>query len=461
MRITAIALLLLFWAGSIAAQDHADFIEGPFDSPQEITETCLTCHEDVGEEVMETEHWTWLGPEFEDGEHGVIQLGKQRFINNFCIAIPSNWPRCTSCHIGYGWKDASFDFDDPNNIDCLVCHDQSGTYKKTPTAAGMPDEDVDLVTVAQSVGLPTRRNCGVCHFDGGGGSGVKHGDLDDSMYEPSEELDVHMGGMDFGCTECHTTDAHHIAGAGHSSMATNSNHIACTDCHDAEVHEKSLLNDHVKTLACESCHVPTFAREEPTKVWWDWSKAGEDREGSEEQFGRETYNKKKGEFVWKKNVVPTYVWSNGGAEYYVMGDRIDPKHPVALNHITGSIKEVDARIAPFKVMRGKQPYDTGNATLIVPHLFGKDGYWKTFDWDSASRKGMESAGLPYTGSYAFVETEMYWPINHMVAPAKNALHCTSCHGKKGERRLDWKALGYSKDPITKGSRFKQGLVEEE
>lgn len=55
-----------------------------------------------------------------------------------------NWARCTSCHIRYGWKDASFDFKNGENIDYLVCHEQTGTYKKIPTGAGMSDEKVDL-----------------------------------------------------------------------------------------------------------------------------------------------------------------------------------------------------------------------------------------------------------------------------------------------------------------------------
>src|SRR5690606_24804870 len=101
--------------------------------------------------------------------------------------VPSNYPRCTSCHAGYGWKDKDFDFSNEENVDCLVCHDNSGTYKKIPTGAGMPDENVDLLKVAQSVGKTSRNNCGICHFDGGGGTGVKHGDLDDSLYDPEPE----------------------------------------------------------------------------------------------------------------------------------------------------------------------------------------------------------------------------------------------------------------------------------
>ncbi len=117
-----------------------------------------------------------------------LTFGKQDIINNFCIATSSNWPRCTSCHIGYGWKDASFDFEDPTNIDCLVCHDQTGTYKKSPTGAGMPEENVDLLKVAQSVGPTKKENCGACHFNGGGGTGVKHGDLDESLLLPYSRI---------------------------------------------------------------------------------------------------------------------------------------------------------------------------------------------------------------------------------------------------------------------------------
>jgi mono/diheme cytochrome c family protein len=38
----------------------------------------------------------------------------------------------------------------------------------------------DLTQIAQHVGKPGRANCGACHFSGGGGDAVKHGDLDSS-----------------------------------------------------------------------------------------------------------------------------------------------------------------------------------------------------------------------------------------------------------------------------------------
>lgn len=451
MKILLTLLVLFLINFNIKSQDHSEFITDAFNSPQEVTQTCLMCHDEAAQQIMKTNHWTWLNEEFTTEKNETVRIGKQNIINNFCIAVPSNYPRCTSCHVGYGWKDAEFDFSNEENVDCLVCHDNSGTYKKIPTGAGMPDESVDLLLVAQSVGKTSRNNCGICHFDGGGGTGVKHGDLDDSLYDPEPETDYHMGVLGFVCTDCHTTNEHKIMGASHGSMAANQNHIYCTDCHDEEVHKSANLNKHVQAVACETCHIPEFARVIPTKTFWDWSLAGEDRLEAKDEYGMETYSKLKGEFVWAKNVMPTYKWYNGQANYYRFGDKIEPSKPVLLNELTGSIKDSNSKIAPFKVMSGKQIYDSKNIYLIVPKLFGENGYWKTFDWNLASENGMKEIDLDYSGEYGFVETEMYWPINHMVVSKDKALKCTNCHGRSADR-MDWEALGYGGDAMVKKGR---------
>jgi len=444
-------LLLLIAAATVLAEDHTIYFEGDYSTPQEITETCLGCHEDAGTDILKTRHWNWQGEPFQAENGETVQLGKQNLINNYCIAVTSNWPRCTSCHISYGWADDSFDFSDPKNIDCLVCHDGTGTYRKIPTGAGMPVSTVNLADVAGHVGKPTRRNCGICHFDGGGGSGVKHGDLDESLYDATRDLDVHMGGVDMQCVDCHETVNHKIGGASHGSMATGANLISCTNCHEGEIHSKKKLNDHMASVACETCHAPLFARGTPTKTWWDWSKAGEDREVTEDENGKPTYDKKKGEFRWGKDIMPEYVWFNGSMDVYLPGESIG-EGVLSLNHPKGGIQDPGAKITPFKVMRGKQPYDPETGMLIVPHLYGPEGYWKTFDWNRAAEIGMQAAGLEYSGNVDFVETEMYWPINHMIAPKEKALKCTECHGR-GDR-LDWKALGYEGDPMKTGGRSK-------
>ena len=112
------------------------------------TTQCLNCHGKIGDDVMTTAHWKWEGTVSGiKGFEGTIH-GKKDLINNFCQAVPSNEGRCSQCHIGIGWNDKTFNFGNPKNIDCLACHDQTGTYKKvaTPTAtipAGGPDPSVD------------------------------------------------------------------------------------------------------------------------------------------------------------------------------------------------------------------------------------------------------------------------------------------------------------------------------
>ena len=44
---------------------------------------------------------------------------------------------------------------------------------------------------------------------------------------------------------------------------------------------------------------------------------------------------------------------------------------------------------------------------------------------------MQTAGAPFSGQVGFVETEMAWPITHMVAPKAQALACMDCHQAAG------------------------------
>ena len=441
------------------AEDHSEFFEDDFGSPQEVTTYCLECHGEAGEAFLHSDHWNWTGmPEMIEGHDQRLSIGKKNVLNNFCIGLEANWPRCTSCHAGYGWQDASFDFSNPENIDCLICHDGSGTYRKNPKGAGMPTDDVDLLTVARSVTLTSRETCGACHFYGGGGNNVKHGDLENALVDPPESLDVHMGGMDFSCTECHLTDDHNISGNS-LSISTHSETLACENCHSDAPHEARFakyLNRHVKTVACQTCHIPEFARANPTKMEWDWSQAGQDRDPGKDQYGKKDYDKKKGAFVWGKDVVPEYAWYNGNSQHMILGDELVMD---SVNQITapiGDIEDPDARIYPFKIHRGKQIADRQNHYLLPVHLFGKGGYWATFDWQQSATNGAAAAGIEYSGGYTFVETEMYWKINHMVAPQDEALSCRDCHIRNGQARLDWELLGYDGDPMfEKLSRFSQ------
>lgn len=434
--------------------DHSkyDELNRVFPSAPDVTKACLKCHTEASKQIHKTSHWTWdyLNPENKQ------RLGKKNILNNYCITPQSNYASCAACHIGYGWKDESFDFTAEDRVDCLVCHDTTGEYGKPSGNAGYPADYVDLKKVAQNVGKSSRDTCGACHFFGGGGDAVKHGDLDSSLAAPERELDVHMDvlGADFTCATCHKSDNHDVVGSRYSPTAAatkgyyvrgaqdHGNTATCRSCHDNNPHssEHEKLNQHSNKIACQTCHIPAIARGGiATKMSWDWSTAGKlTADGKplikKNEQGLVVYHGKKGDFTYGTNIPPEYTWFNGKVRYTLLSDKIEnPEEVLKVNEFDGSADDGISRIWPVKIFRGKQPYDPVNKTLVVPHTAGKDdnAYWKSFDWNKAISHGMKTAGLPYSGEVDFIQTEMSWPITHMVAPAEDALKCSECHSKNG------------------------------
>lgn len=426
--------------------DHTPVIPAQFASPQEVTRACLSCHRDA-ESVRDTAHFQWLGHETTiPGREGRFRIGKRNLINNFCISTRGNERTCMKCHAGYGWADDSFDFTNADNVDCLVCHEHSGTYAKG--VAGLPTRETDLVAAARSVGTPTRENCVGCHAYGGGGQAVKHGDLDSSLLHPMADEDVHIGKHGFLCVDCHSAPNHQLRGRAFSVSVEDDHGVSCADCHAEVPHRDARIQRHLATLACQTCHIPSYARSVPTKATWDWSKAGEEGRTDDPH----SYLKIKGEFSYEQDVIPEYRWFNLTVSRYLAGDHVDAGGITLLNAPQGDIRDRNARIWPFKVHRASQPYDVKYGYLLQPVTGGEGGFWTSFNWDSAfalAAKG--SGGLPYSGAYGFARTEMYWPITHMVTPKARALGCPNCHGAAATR-LNWKALGYEGDPMLSGAR---------
>lgn len=458
---------------SKSTADHGKFkeLQRDFQSGPEVTQACLECHTEAARQVHQSQHWQW---EYLNPQTGQL-LGKKYIINNFCTSIASNQAFCTACHVGYGWKDDSFDFANQENVDCLVCHESTGTYRKLPGMAGHPPykdvefppqsgrivKGVNLQAVAQSVGKSSRRNCGACHFYGGGGDAVKHGDLDSTLTNPGRYLDVHMDkdGLNFSCGECHLTTGHEVPGSRYAPTAKDvddkahmrgkddKNPATCQACHANDPHRQNArLNHHAEKIACQTCHIPEFARGQPTKMQWDWSTAGKlDQDGKpfivKDSAGHPAYDSKKGDFRYESNVIPTYVWFNGTVHYTLRDTHLDPTQVVQINRFEGSPDDGQSKIWPIKVFRGKQPYDKATQQLLIPHTFGTEGdgaaFWKVFDWNKALEAGMRATDRHFSGEFGFVSTEMAWPITHMVAPKEDALRCDQCHAPaEGVGRLD-------------------------
>ena len=452
---------------AVSTADHGKFeqLKKPFANGPEVTQACLECHTEAAKQVQKTLHWTWdyLNPA--NGQ----RLGKKNVINNYCTAVPSNYAFCTACHVGYDWKDAQYDFSRQDKVDCLVCHDTTGTYRKIPGLAGHPAyqdmeyppksgrivKAVDLGRVARSVGKTSRASCGACHFMAGGGDAVKHGDLDTTLKSPGKYLDVHMDakGLNFSCGTCHMAKDHAVAGSRFAPTAADKggahlrgkpesrNAATCQACHGEVPHkgeQHARLNQHTRRIACQTCHIPEYARGQATKLLWDWSTAGQlDADGKpitrKDSAGRVNYDSKKGDSRWESHVIPKYVWFNGEVSYTLRGDPINPQGVTPINRFHGSADDGRSRIWPVKVFSGKQPYDVRSKSLVVFHTAGEDdaAFWTHFNWPRAIEAGMKSIGAPYSGKFDFAATEMLWPITHMVAPKEDALDCAHCHSRNG------------------------------
>lgn len=436
--------------------DHSKYaaLQKTFKSGEEITQACTSCHSEAVEQFKQTIHWSWIGYEDKNGK----KLGKAGdSINNFCISTNNmEDKKCLDCHTGWNGRQGA--------INCLKCHsgkklNWSKAFADYHVFAGSDDPDKKQVAgeiqakiqaAAQQIGLPTRENCGECHFKGGGGDGVKHGDLDSSLIRPDKVLDVHMGtdSQDFQCTRCHTTVRHHVAGRIYSRPAFQEREsliendltakISCESCHGRAPHERGhKANDHTDKIACQTCHIPEFARGMPTKVFWDWSAAGKLKDGKPYKkkgpLGTIDYATIKGSMVWGKNVRPEYAWFNGGMKTLTLKDTIDPTRVVAITEPIGSPQDPNSRIFPFKVNRGKQPYDKVHQNMVAPMVSGDDGYWATLDWQRAVSAGMQAMNLPFSGEIDFVQTSYVFPTTHMVAPKDNVVACTECHTRENGR----------------------------
>ncbi len=447
--------------------DHSRLkeLQGPFADGPAVTKACLSCHNKAGEQFLHSIHWKW---QYRQPKTGQI-LGKKTLINNFCTNARGNEGMCSQCHAAYNHKTYDFDYKNTANIDCVVCHDQTGTYYRTPSTRGSPacavmfegKTPIDWVKVAQNVGKPTRQNCGSCHFYGGGGDNVKHGDLSSVLTAPSRAVDIHMAadGLNFPCQKCHVTGQHITAGSRYQMLAVDPEgtgepgerrHAAsCASCHGNQPHPVTSLkgiklNGHVDRVACESCHIPEFARGGvATKTDWDWRSAGKLKNGEGYYIKgytqgngehRKTYKSIKGSFKYAENVKPVYKWFDGTMRYTTIDTRFDPaKTPIEINSFKGAFDDPGSRIWPFKRMNTFQPYDKGNNTLVYTHLWGKDdaAFWGNYDMGKAIAFGMKQAGKPYSGEFGYINTISWWPITHMVAPKDKALACSQCHARNG------------------------------
>ncbi len=413
------------------------------------TATCLQCHLQEAEEVFGSVHYQWLGetPYMNNGPEtqGKLDVG----VNSYCINITGNWNGCGACHVGLGDRpETTQTYAQLENIDCMICHQQEYKRKKVD-GKFIPDTDnmsITIVEAAQTVHKPTRATCTQCHAKGGGGDNLKRGDMAIAHASTADRnFDVHMAtsGGDLSCQDCHSTSNHRIAGKGSDLRPTDLDvQMSCTDCHETkgEVngHDNKDIGNHVARVACQTCHIATYARNaadtaasEMTEIHRDWRLPHVTASGPIHPTS-----------TMAGDLVPKYSWWNGTSTSYLLFDTvtIDPiTSHIPTSRPSGAVDDANAKLYPFKYKTASQPLATATQDLIA---LDTSVYFTTGDEVAATEAGLVNMDYSALASYEWVTTDTYQLITHEVSPSSAALSCSACHGST--QRMDLQSdLGYN------------------
>ncbi len=448
----------------------------------EGSKTCIRCHEDEVMDVFHSAHYQ-MGNYVSDVEGGGrVWAGSKVLYNDFCGSIfwngsvPVNWignatlkvpppgkenlkgkflaSGCSMCHgVSLGKvpsKDATKE--QLENIDCLVCHHleyagggygvKKGYRKLVKTEEGfryMPNPELNATELASKiVARPTSASCQWCHAYAGGGVNFKRPNLGEIVPQKidqiSEELDVHMArGMQ--CVDCHVAEDHKFGTTSVDSWHRQSDNVPrCEKCHEVR-HTRPVIGWVIETfhrdkVACQTCHIPRFAKTMPTDMVRMWN-ATEWNEINHKWFAKLEYG---------TNVTPVYAWWNERTrKAYIYPEKADLKPGNVVIYAAPVGSKDDGKIYPFKYHYAYVPFDS-RAGIPVPTKVGAVFTAKRVD--KMVELGEKIAGLK---ADRWIKLERYMAINHGVEPADRALFCFDCHGV-WKTRMDWHALGYGDYP---------------
>ncbi|MEW6336665.1 MAG: hypothetical protein AB1625_04610 [Acidobacteriota bacterium] len=412
--------------------------------------TCLRCHDSEARQVFFSDHYQWSGDApFIVGSDG--PQGKMTAINSYCGNITGNWGGCSKCHVGVG----AVPEPQPSqaqlaNIDCLLCHQKEYKRKKVGDQ-WVPDTEAMTITMDQAVRTvhqPVRANCLQCHANGGGGDNYKRGDLAMAHAATSDRaFDVHMAttGANLACQSCHDFEDHLVAGRGSDLRVTESTApIGCStsSCHTDKSslrgHDNETIGRHVARVACQTCHVSTFARNaadttatEATETYRNWLEPHPTPSGQIHPT-----------VTLANDLKPKYFFWNGHSTGVSLFDEVSPD-PVTGRYTTsrpvGAIDESASKLFPFKVKAANYPLATRVNQLVA---LDTKVYFATGDAQAATVSGLVNMGFSPSEPVAWVETDTYQLITHEVRREEQALQCANCHGTTTQMDLKGE-LGYA------------------
>ncbi|MDR9501042.1 MAG: cytochrome c3 family protein [Desulfurivibrionaceae bacterium] len=458
-------------------------ITGTFATPADVTAKCLECHAAEGFEAVNSLHGMKPTP-----APSVLNTSgdsqKLSEINTFCSYPDPGMAgaACLGCHPTLG----KYENLTAADIDCLRCHNDAyqSMYPGDPdpanhdnivdwqgTAKTYVPADRDDVTgefyvtfnwdampgltaedLIQGVHLPTTSTCLSCHAKAGGGDWTKRGDIGLSSANPTHDEDVHLasvasGGAGLQCADCHTPVTHQIPGRGIDLRPEEGGPVkACIECHAGKDapggHEAA--GRHTARVACQSCHIPAFAKGGATEMWRDWKTPHWNPAlcGGQGAWAGEEHK--------VADVAPDHVFFDGTSYVYGLDQTLSQVDPISgfvtvadanghVNDAVGVSKLVPVKRHQSNMAVMSSGVDTGK---VIP--FDVVWQFKTGLFDEAAERGKAYAG--YAGSHEWKWLEAEMAINHGVSPADNVAECTSCHHAKGDFSVETESkldkLGY-------------------
>lgn len=396
--------------------------------------TCLECHNEHALDVFDSTHYQWKGEAPDMLNQASWLQGKHAgAVNTYCGNITGNWAGCSSCHVGRGAEpEASPTQSQLENIDCLVCHQDEYKRKRVggfyePDLANM---SISMDEAVQTVHKPTRASCLQCHAKAGGGDAVKRGDLAlATAHTADRQYDVHMAttGANLTCQSCHEPENHRFPGKGSDIRPTDlaGVDLDCTTggCHGSAPHDSSEINRHTEKVACQTCHIPVFAKDaydsfatEATELHRSW------------QSGSDHADPPRHPVTVKANdQVPEYRYWNRASDNYLLFDQVFEDWETGTYHTSvpdGSANDPDSKLYPFKYKTSDYPLRTASSQLIA---LDTSVFFATADAEAAAVAGLENMGFSAEDDYQWVITDTYQLLNHQVSPSDDALDCSSCH----------------------------------
>ncbi|MBI4774090.1 MAG: hypothetical protein HY788_07915 [Deltaproteobacteria bacterium] len=409
---------------------------------------CLSCHSDEAGEMLQSTHYQWVGdaPDMVNGV-GLKQGKLTNAVNSYCINILGDWPVCGSCHVGRGKRpdDVTANLE---NIDCLVCHSTEYAAQRVRLPDGSMGASSPTDSMVQNVSAPTRADCLSCHAKAGGGDAVKRGDLSLATIDNADPFfDVHMdsSGPDLACQRCHQFESHRVIGKGSDLRPTDDlsrgPEVSCLTCHQDKLtrdgHPSDKIHTHVARVACQSCHIPTYAKV-ATETHRDWRTHQNGTPADGVSGPGHPYTEK------SADLIPVYRFWNRLSDNALLGDDIRATYDssngaYATSRPEGSVDDIGSKLFPFKYKTGTQPKTASDNRLIALDTFE---YLKASgNVTTAIQKGLVNMGYPANTPYDWVVTDTYQLLNHGIEPSSAALQCNDCHG--GTARMDLQGdLGY-------------------